>query len=50
MADTQDFSFWHPILQCAKFNEFVENKYRVASGNIMQEDDVESVYEALDDE
>jgi len=50
MADTYDFSFWHPILQCAKFNEFVENKYRVASGNIMQEDDIESVYEALDDE
>lgn len=49
MADTYDFSFWHPVLQCPKFNEFVENKYRVASGNIMQEDDVESVYADLDD-
>jgi len=51
MADTYDFSFWHPILQCAKFNEFIEKKYAVAAGAIMQgEDDVESVYEDLEDE
>jgi RecA/RadA recombinase len=50
MNDTYSFSFWHPILQCAKFNEFVESKYRVASGNIMQEDEVASVYEDLEGE
>ena len=50
MNDTYTFSFWHPILSCPKFNAFVENKYRVASGNIMQEDEVESVYEDLEDE
>lgn len=50
MNDTYSFSFWHPILQCQKFNAFVENKYRVASGNIMQEDEVDSVYEELEDE
>ena len=50
MNDTYSFSFWHPILSCPKFNEFVENKYRVASGNIMQEDEVDSVYEDLESE
>jgi len=50
MNDTYSFSFWHPILQCPKFNEFIENRYRVASGSIMQEDEVESVYEELEGE
>lgn len=40
MADTYDFSFWHPILQCAKFNEFIEKRYAVAAGSIMQAEDV----------
>ena len=40
MADTYDFSFWHPILQCKKFNEFIEKKYAVAAGSIMQTEDV----------
>lgn len=40
MADTYDFSFWHPILQCKKFNEFIEKKYAVAAGSIMQAEDV----------
>jgi RecA/RadA recombinase len=39
MADTYNFSFWHPILQCAKFNEFVENKYSVGNSAIMQYED-----------
>jgi RecA/RadA recombinase len=40
MADTYDFGFWHPILICSKFNEFVEKKYAVAAGSIMQAEDV----------
>ena len=40
MADTYEFSFWHPILQCKKFNEFIEKKYAVAAGSIMQAEDV----------
>ena len=40
MADTYDFSFWHPILQCKKFNEFIEKRYAVAAGSIMQAEDV----------
>lgn len=39
MADTYNFSFWHPILQCAKFNEYIEKKYAVAAGSIMQAED-----------
>ena len=39
MADTYEFSFWHPILQCSKFNEFIEKKYAVAAGSIMQSED-----------
>jgi RecA/RadA recombinase len=50
MNDTYNFSFWHPILQDKKFNEFIESKYRAASQNIMQEDTVEDVYEDLEEE
>lgn len=49
MNDTYNFSFWHPILICPKFVKFIEDKYRVASGKIMQEDTVEDVYEMEDE-
>lgn len=49
MNDTYNFSFWHPILICPKFVKFIEDKYRVASGKIMQEDAVEDVYEMEDE-
>jgi RecA/RadA recombinase len=49
MNDTYNFSFWHPILSCPKFVKFIEDKYRVANGNIMQEDTVEDVYEMEDE-
>lgn len=50
MADTYDFSFWHPILQCTKFNEFIEKKYAVAAGSIMQAEDVIENLELEEDE
>lgn len=50
LNDTYKFEFWHPILTCPKFVKFIEDKYRVASGSIMQEDSVESVYEELEEE
>ena len=40
MADTYTFDFWHPILQCKKFNEYIEKKYAAANGSIMQSEDV----------
>ena len=36
--DTDTKEFWMPILQQKTFRDFVENKYRVASGNIMETD------------
>ena len=50
MNDTYSFNFWHPILQCPKFNEFIEKKYAAANGAIMQEEDeVADVYEMEDE-
>ena len=40
LADTYTFGFWHPILQCKKFNEYIEKKYAAANGSIMQSEDV----------
>jgi len=39
MADTYTSEFWIPILMCPKFNEFIEKKYAVAAGAIMQSED-----------
>jgi RecA/RadA recombinase len=50
MNDTYKSDFWTPILKCPKFSAFVENKYVAASGSIMQEDEVDSVYEELESE
>jgi hypothetical protein len=36
--DTDTKEFWMPILQQKTFRDFVEGKYRVASGNIMETD------------
>ena len=50
IADTYSFSFWNPILQCSKFNEFIEKKYAASNGSIMQEEDeVAAVYEMEDE-
>jgi RecA/RadA recombinase len=38
-TDTKDF--WSPILKQKTFHEFVERKYRVASHNIINKDDME---------
>ena len=38
IKDTDTKEFWLPILKDKTFQEFIENKYRVASGNIMSSD------------
>ena len=38
IKDTDTKDFWMSILKDKTFREFVENKYQVASGNIMEED------------
>jgi len=40
--DTDSKEFWLPILKQKSFQEFVENKYRVAAGEIMQEETFET--------
>jgi RecA/RadA recombinase len=38
IKDTETKEFWMPILKQKSFREFIENKYRVAAGEIMQGD------------
>jgi RecA/RadA recombinase len=45
IKETDTKEFWLPILKQKTFQEFIENKYRVASGNIMNYDDVEETFE-----
>lgn len=47
---TNTADFWNPILACAKFNEFVENKFLVSSGDMIETDDVTDVYDDIDEE
>jgi len=44
IKDTDTKEFWMPIIKDKTFQEFIENKYRVASGNIMSAD----IHEAFD--
>jgi hypothetical protein len=38
IKETDTKEFWLPILKQKSFREFIENKYRIASGSIMQYD------------
>ena len=44
IKDTDTKEFWMPILKDKTFQQFIEDKYRVASGNIMSSD----IHEAFD--
>ena len=49
-ADTQNKEFWMPILMDKTFHKAVEQKYSVAFGNIIrEEDDVQDVLDSIDD-
>ena len=50
MADTYTSEFWIPILMCPKFNEFIEKKYAVAAGAIMQSEDVVELLDLDEDD
>jgi hypothetical protein len=41
-TDTKDF--WMSILKQKSFREFIENKYRISSGDIMQ-DDIDTAFD-----
>ena len=48
--DTYNSEFWVPILQSPSFNKFIEDKYRVGHGAIMQDEDDISAYADLDED
>lgn len=49
LKDTESKEFWMPVLTCPIFQKWVENKYMVAHGDILaDEDTVEDVYNQVD--
>jgi len=49
LKDTESKEFWMPVLTCTKFQKWVENKYMVAHGDILaDEDNVDEVYSQID--
>ena len=44
IKDTDTKEFWLPILKQKSFQDFIKNKYQIASGNIMQ-GDIEKTFE-----
>jgi RecA/RadA recombinase len=48
--DTYNSDFWIPVLESPSFNKFIEDKYRVAHGAIMQDEDDVDAYDDLDEE
>jgi len=43
--ETNTAEFWLPILKQKSFRDFVENKYRVAASEIMQDTDIENAFD-----
>ena len=48
LKDTDSKDFWLPILVQKSFNEFVKNKYSVATGEIIKNEDIDKALEALE--
>jgi RecA/RadA recombinase len=45
VKETDTTAFWNSIVESSSFKEFIENKYRVAAGSIMQTEELEEVVE-----
>lgn len=43
-ADTDDKEFWLPILKSKTFRTFIENKYMMATGSIMSDQELNEIY------
>ena len=50
MADTASAAFWNPVLECKKFDEFIEKRYCMNSAALMDEDASEDVYATLEED
>jgi len=46
IKDTDSKDFWLPILKQKSFQDFIQNKYQIANGSIMQ-DDIDEVFEEV---
>jgi RecA/RadA recombinase len=45
VKETDTKEFWLPILKQKSFRDFIENKYRIASGSIMQDSSYDEAFE-----
>jgi len=46
--ETETKDFWEPVLACPKFNEWVKNRYQIAHGAIMHDEEtVSEVYDTI---
>jgi hypothetical protein len=41
IKDTNTKDFWMPIVTSKKFNDYIEKRYQVSHGSIIQEDEIE---------
>lgn len=49
LNDTYNADFWLPLVKCAKFNAFIENKYRLPETDLMQnEDNIDDLMESVE--
>jgi len=48
-ADTNNKEFWLPVLKSKSFRTFIENKYMMAQGDIMTNEQLEDIYEDADE-
>ena len=48
IKDTDNKDFWLPVLKQKSFRDWVEKRYRVASGDIIQIDDVEDEFKSVE--
>ena len=50
LADTDTKEFWMTILKQKSFIDFVKNKYQVATGEILKDDDISKELDEIDTE
>ena len=47
IKDTDTKDFWLPIVTSKTFNEFVQNKYQIAHGDIISDEDIAAEIEVF---
>lgn len=51
VAETENATFWQPLLDCEKFEEFIRSKYAVSHGDILMDEETdEELLVDIDDE